>query len=644
MLFATSLRAKSLPKFHIFRLALPILIGAAFACSPALAEQPPSGLDEIAKASLEDLLHMTVTSVSRVPEELQDAPTPIYVLTSEDIRRSGATNLPEALRLVPGVEVAQQDANKWQVSIRGFNSRSANKLLVMIDGRTIYDPLFSGTLWETRDLMLENIDRIEVIRGPGGSTWGANAVNGVINVISKNARDTQGTVVTAGGGNEYRAFGGISYGGKILDDTYYRIFGQYAARDNGFLDQGSSDDSHNGRIGFRSDSSLDEASNVTLQGTLYDGDHDATQALGDTHGKGGSFQAQWQETLSDISKLTVQTYYERTLLDATILGERRNTAEINAQHQYQASDRLELISSLQYRYTEDHISNSDILALDPQDAHDSLISLGFQTRYDLIKDTLNLRTGAKLEHNDYSHFEVQPDIGISWNVDSNNTLWSSVSRAVRTPSRLENDGFVKGPDGGIIATGSPNLDSEDVLAYQIGYRSMPIENLLLDVATFYNVYDNLIVAEGSSIDNGAHGDTWGAELAATAKILEWWQVRASYTYLQMDLELDAGSTASPTQISAFEGSSPNNQASLWSHINVGKNWEFDVGVRYVDNLSFPQVSSYVVANTRLAYRVNKNLELAVVGQNLFDPHHFESGGPSASEVEQSVYGKVTVTF
>lgn len=237
--------------------------------------------------------------------------------------------------------------------------------------------------------------------------------------------------------------------------------------------------------------------------------------------------------MSDISRLTLQAYYDRIVLDASILGERRHTGEFNAQHQYQATNQLQLISSLQYRYTEDHITNSNVLGLDPQEERDSLVSFGFQGRFAAIKDVLDLRTGVKFEHNDYSNFEVQPDVGISWTVDPKNTLWASIARAVRIPSRLESDAFAATPAGQVIARGNRDLDSEELLAYQAGYRTILHENLLLDTTAFYNVYDHLVVSEGTSIENNLHGDTWGAELAATIKLQEAWELRAAYTYLRM---------------------------------------------------------------------------------------------------------------
>lgn len=633
---------------HKIRLSVPIYALVLWLCgvvAPAQAAQPFGSLEDIANASLEDLLHTTVTTASRVPEDLQSVPASIFVVTSEDIRRSGAMSIPDALRNVPGVNVAQRDADKWAVSIRGFNSRTADKILVLIDGRTIYDPLFSGTLWEIRDIVLEDVDRIEVIRGPGGSTWGANAVNGVINIITKHSRETQGGLVTAGGGTEQRGFGVFRYGGTLDEEHTYRVYGKYYNRDNGFLTNEVSDDSYNAQGGFRFDGESSADSSYMIAANGYNGDHDGVTPLDNVHGRGGSVQGRWDFNLSGRSHFSAQAYYDHIDLDASVLAERRNTTEVNLQHEYRATSRLELVSSFQYRYTSDDLGDSELVRIVPPRREDSLVAAALQMRFQLVPDTVHLRLGSKVEHNDYSLFEVEPDAGLSWNINPRHTVWASVARGVRTPSRLENDlQIIQSGTDNIVFRGNRNLAAENLIAYESGYRSLVSKELIFDVTGFYNSYDDLLVADGPTLGNSAHGSTYGVELATTWTASRACQIRAAYSYIRMDLALDPGSASSPDQIRGLEGNTPQNQASVNVRYDLSKNWESDFGLRYVDSLGAPHVSRYVVADARLSHRLSKSLELALIAQNLFDPHHFEQGGAGASEVQQGVYGKLTWTF
>ncbi|MFN8389862.1 MAG: TonB-dependent receptor [Bdellovibrionota bacterium] len=610
----------------------------------ARAVPAQGGLETIADASLEELLNMRVTTVSKLPEEVRRAPAAVYVLTSEDIRRSGATSIPEVLRLVPGVNVAHVDANKWAVSIRGFNGRTANKLLVMIDGRSLYDPLFSGTLWETKNLMLEDIERVEVVRGPGGSTWGANAVNGVINIITKHSRETQGALVSAGGGTEERGFGDARYGGKLSESAFYRVYGRYAAKDEGYLPDGVSDDSYRGQGGFRFDKAVTDSSSYWLQGNIYDGSHDGAVPFNDVEGQGHSLQGQYDIDYGSAGHLALNGYYDHTDFSTPLLGEKRNTGEVNLQYTISPLDRFTVLSGLQYRLTADNIRNSSVLAVDPTERTDSLGSAMLQGRYNLIDDVLEMRTGLKLEYNDYSRYEFEPDAGLSWSINPDNTVWVSVSRAVRTPSRLENDFLIVVPDTGQTFVANRALNSENLLAYEAGYRAVPVEKLLLDFTVFYNEYEQLAIAEGNTLSNAAHGHTYGAELAATWLAASGWQLTFGYSSLKLDLSLDPESTADPSQVTALEGNSPENQVFLTSRLDFAQSWELDTTLRYVAHLSFPRVSSYVVADARIGYRVADNLRLDLIGQNLFRGHHYEQGDANASEIQQGVYGRVTWTF
>ncbi len=607
----------------------------------------PASIDEqIRDAEIEDLLNMQVTSVSNAPENLRTSSAAVSVITSEDIRRSGVTSVMEALRGVPGVNVARQEQNKWAISIRGFNHRTSNKLLVLIDGRSIYDPLFSGTFWEVRDVFLEDVERIEVVRGPGGSTWGANAVNGVISIITKHAADTQGSLVSAGGGTEERVLGSVRHGGKISEDTFYRIYSRYVNRDNGYLAEGASDDSYNGQAGFRVDSRLGKDETLNLQGQIFQGDNEGVVGDFNTlHGEGGSVQGRWERRLSESSVFSTDGYYDHFDFDSGILGERRETGEVNIKEEHTFSDRFSSITALQYRYTTDQTFPSQIFSVDPDERNDHLYGGSFSGKYRAIKDVLDLHAGVKIQHNDYSGVEVQPDAGFAWTVNAKHTLWGSVSRAVRTPSRLENDfAFTLPETGQVVLRGNSDIEAENLLSYQLGHHFLLREDMLLSTTAFFNVYEDLLLGEGTTINNTGHGDTYGAELAATWSATSWWELRGAYSYLKVALSPDSDSTADPSVFLLEEGSAPQHQAVLTSRIDLPAGFELDGMLRYVDRLYSPDVASYVVADLRLGYRVSENLELSVVGQNLFDDHHFEQGGPEASQVQQGVYGKAVLTF
>lgn len=611
---------------------------------PAHSEASISSLEQIAKASLEDLMNFTVTSPSKIPEELRKVGGPIYVVTNENIRRSGARSVPEVLRMVPGVNVARIDANKWALSIRGFNGRGANKLLVLIDGRTIYDPLFSGTLWETRDVMLEDVDRIEVIRGPGGSTWGANAVNGVINIITKHSKKTQGGLIGAGGGTEERGFGQARYGGQISDRTSYRVYSKYYNRDSGYLPQGASDDSYQGSGGFRIDSKTSRDSEISVQGMAFDGRHDGVTGLNNTlDAHGASLQARWDWQHSEDSRLTVGGFVEDFDGSINILSENRDTFDLNIQEQTRVNNWLKLIAGIQYRSTSDLVRGSPGIELDPSHRNDDLIGASLAGKFALIENELDLNVGTKVEDNDYSGTEVQPDIGLIWTIDNFNTAWATVSKAVRTPSRLESDFIITNPATGILLRGTRDLEAEDLIAYQTGYRALLSESWLLGTAAFYNTYDNLVIFNGSTLGNDANGDTYGGEIWIDWRATDQWNIRTVYSYIDGNFDLDDGVPTTLSGPTTFDGNNPQNQAGIISSLDLSDRLQLDLAIRYVDRLASSHVSDYTVADARIGYRISSEVDISLVAQNLFD-RHFEQGGSSASKVEEGVYGKITWRF
>jgi len=660
----------------------------------AAAGEPGSGLADL---DLEDLMNIEVTSVSKRLEKMSQAASAIYVITNEDIRRSGATTIPDLLRTVPGLEVASIDASKWAITSRGFNGRFANKLLVLIDGMSVYTPQFSGVYWETRDVPLEDIERIEVIRGPGATLWGANAVNGVINIITKKASETQGGSMTAGGGSEEQGFGGVRYGGKLGDDAFYRIYTKYFNRDDFPNASGveGADDWRVLRGGFRIDWDPTDVDALTLQGDVYDGSQGERSTILMNDGppemplvfrtpnrkidvSGGNLLSRWHRKLSESSDLTLQLYYDRTeRMDPLIISEIRDTIDVDMQHSFAFGDRQRIIWGLGYRYTADENSNSFALGMDPDERADDLFSAFFQDEITLIPDRLAFTLGSKVEHNDYTGWEGQPSARLRWTPNPNHTVWAAVSRAVRTPSRAESDvriltlgteplelpnGMVIPPYNYLLSLqGSRDFESEDLVAYELGYRLQATERLYLDFATFYNDYSHLRTLEPGMPDfmvlppvfpliggNKMKGESHGIEITADYNALDWWRLTAGYTYLRMNLHLEDDSM-DPTDPESAEGENPQNQCFLQSRVDLPKNVEFDTILRYVDNLPSFDVHGYVTLDVRLGWKPTKNLDLSIVGRNLLDNQHLEYRSTAfvntePTEVPRSVYGKVTWSF
>jgi len=659
----------------------------AFMATVGWAKENPTDLTEL---PIEDLMNIEITSVSKKQQKLSDAAAAIFVITQEDIRRSGVTSIPEALRMAPGVEVAQINANQWAITARGFNSRFANKLLVLIDGRSVYSPLFSGVFWNVQDTLLEDIDRIEVIRGPGATLWGANAVNGVINIITKQAKDTQGGLISAGGGTQERGFGEIQYGGKIGEGTYYRAYTKYFNRNHSVDASGQA--AHDGwdalRGGFRLDSELSAHDSITLQGDIYRGKSGETLAVAsvkapfiqtfddDIHTQGGNILGRWIHTFSKSSEMVFQMYYDRTERQESINGEKRNTLDMDLQHRFALGERQEVVWGLGYRFTRDNIKNSFPVSFNPDQRTNHLFSGFAQDDIVLFKERLRLTLGSKFEDNDFTGFEIQPNVRMLWTPGSRHSLWGAVSRAVHTPARADVDLRVNAsvipplvpPNPGplpayVTLFGNPDLKSEELVAYELGYRFQATNRLSFDIASFYNVYDHLRSAEPGSpsveaspppphllfplmVSNQVKGKTYGVEVAADWRPLEWWRIQASYSYLQIKLN---GSESLDSTAKVDQGRSPHHQFHLRSSMDLRRDLECNLNFRFVDKLPDFDVKSYASLDVRLAWKPHPNLELAIVGQNLLSNHHAEFKGEAIisslpTEVERSVYGKITWRF
>ena len=632
---------------------------------------------DFTELSIEDLMNLEVTTVSKKAQKRSDTAAAVFVITQSDIQRSGAASIPEALRMVPGVEVARIDASKWAITVRGFNGRFANKLLVLMDGRALYTPAFSGVFWHMQDTLLEDIDRIEVIRGPGASLWGANAVNGVINIITKKADDSQGTYLTTGGGTEERFFAGVRYGGRLDDNLFYRMYAKYFDRDNAVDADGDKTADHwDGlRGGFRMDWEATGHDTMTLQGDIFDGQDGETITTSSLNPPysitsdeengyfGGNLLGRWMHRFSSTSETVLQLYYDRLERTSEILDVYQNTFDIDFQHRFQLGTRNQMMWGFGYRFVRDDFNNSFSTSIIPDSRDLDLVSAFVQDEIQLIPDRLGLILGSKFEHNDFTGFEVQPSGRLVWKPVEKQTLWGAISRAVRTPSRGEHGTFINSrvipPDGlypgspaqPVTLVGNGDFDSETLIAYELGYRIQPTSRLSLDVATFYNVYDNLRTIEPTGLfsataGNEMEGDTYGVELAADFQPLNWWRLQLSYSFLEMNLSLKDASLDTTSE--SAEGESPQNKVSIRSMMDLPHNLELDIWFRYVDNLPTQRLDDYTTLDVRFAWKPLKWLELAVVGQNLLADHHPEFKpeliDTSPTEVQKSVYGSVTCRF
>lgn len=632
--------------------------------SPA-APSPDDDLDEFLNLDIEQLrrtsvapaLETVVTTVSRQESTVGRSPAAVYVITSEMIRRSGATSIPEVLRMAPGVEVARIDSNKWAITVRGFNNRFSNKLLVQIDGRSVYDPTFAGVLWDEPDLLLEDIERIEVIRGPGATIWGANAVNGVINVITRRAEDTVGVYARAGGGSEELGFTSARIGGCAADGAvHWRLWGKWSERDRGLrAGEQSFDDWNQGRGGFRLDWTPGCCDTITFQGDYYEGISNAGRVIASPMPdrqrvdlRGGYVMGRWTRELSDESDLSLQAYIdhkERPGENEVDWG--LDTYDVDFQHRLRCGYRHQLIWGLGYRHISDRLVPlpGSLAWFVPAKRKTDLLSGFVQDEVTLVDDHLFFTIGTKLEENDYTGFEIQPSARLLWSPDATRAAWGAFSRAVRTPSRAEDDIRVA-LGGPVFIIGSRDIVSAEVLAYEIGYREQPIEQFSWDVALFYNVYDNLLTSTlafpNLVFSNDMTGETYGVELFGNLDVTSCWRLSASYTFLRMHLH--PGPTSSMTGELA-EGSSPRNQASIRSSWDLGRDWQLDVAARYVDSLPGQFTPSYITMDLRAGWQPTERLELAVVGQNLLDAAHKEFNTTEDllqfTEAQRGVYGSLT---
>lgn len=641
----------------------------------AFANSSLSSVSALADLSLEQLGSVEVTSVSKSVQNLQSAAAAITVVTNEEIRRSGATSIPDALRFVPGINVARQSASEWAVSSRGFSSISSEKLLVLSDTRSIYTPLFSGVLWDVQDYLLEDIDRIEVIRGPGASLWGSNAVNGVINITTKKAQDTQGLYVETALGTEDRVTAAARYGATAENGASYRIYGKYIDRDDTLNSTATStDDWHLGHVGARSDWDVTTSDSITVQGDLYHGTigkHAPSITVigrqGPTGGldvdvSGGNVLGRWQHQIDDTSNFVLRAYYDNTHRNDPSYRDDLNTFDVDFQHQFDFTARQQIIWGLNYHLTENKNVGKGIFNVDPDFSRDQLFGLFVQDQIALL-DSLHLTLGTKFEHNDFSGYETQPSARLAWQFSPSSTLWTAVSRAVRVPTRLERDIAVEVTfdDPSVVLQGNRDFKSEVLESYEVGYRWQARDNLALDLAAFHNHYSGLASLEvgtpyinpvnGFTVipiinKNTTDGSTQGIETQITFVPISVWRFSVNYSYLDMQID----PTGLDINRGAFlAGATPRHQFGLRSFLDLPADTELDIQFRYLSAIRhLPQIvngdgiSAYGEMDLRLAKRLSKQLEVSLVGQNLLHDHHTEFGTPEArGDIQRSVYAKIT---
>jgi iron complex outermembrane recepter protein len=620
--------------------------------------------NDFSDLSLEELMDIEVISVTRAEgQNLFSSPAAIHVITEEDIRRSGHQQLPELLRLVPGIHVARMDANKWAIAARGANGRYNRLQLVQMDGRTLYTPAFSGVSWITQDAILADLDRLEIIRGPGASLWGANALNGIINIVSKPASETQGFFLKAVGGTREGGIAALRYGGAIDDDAHYRVY--LKGQSHGDFDPaGYSDDWQRYQAGFRADFALAGEDSLTIQGDVFDlsaGEAlntvnlttGVTRGIADNHQhRGANILARWTHSLED-SEMQLQAYYDWTHWIIPYPGadydQQLGLLDIDFHHSLVASAAHQLVWGLNYRHLSTDITPGGSIAVVDGDITQQTISGFLQDTITLIPDELTLILGTKLEHNELTHFEYQPSLRLAYQLHPDHVVWAAVSRAVRVPSLVERYGDLTlaaaGPGLPVRLLHNSDFQSETLIAYELGYRTRALENVSLDVAAFANRFDNVqTFRQVSPLDlefsNEENGEAFGVEASLTWQAAENWRLVGNYSYVTLQLHgLDE----------TAEGDSPENLASLQSYLDLSDDLELNAALYYADNVPHMDVGAYTRLDVGLTWRPSANVSLSIWGQNLLDESHPEHGpddylSRQSAEVKRAVLGELKIEF
>lgn len=623
----------------------------AVVCSPVAARAEGedgavqagySGPRDLARLSLEELAEIEVTSVSLRAESLADAAASVFVIGSDDIRRSGAASLPEALRLAPNLNVQRINASDYAITARGFNGyETANKLLVLIDGRSVYSTLHSGVFWETLGVALEDIERIEVISGPGGSLYGANAVNGVINVITRSAQTTRGPALAISAGEEDRTIT-ARLGGDLGADGGWRLYVRGFERGDTLLPagaQGASDQSHGFRTGLRLDWRTG-ADRWTFEGDGYEHEVVAGNGTSDAVASGGFAQVRWARDLDGGGGLQAGVYHMVDYLDYGFTRERQYRTDLRAQYAF-TRGRHALVLGGNYRLNNSRLTTVFPTGLDPTQRDIRLAALFAQDQIAITPD-LTLTLGAKVEQDSFSGTHVLPNARLAWRLGGEDLVWASASRAVRTPSRIDRDLFAPG----FLEAGG--FQSEELTAYELGYRGAPLDRFNLSVSLFYNEYEKLRTVSATPpallplrFTNLGEGSTWGGELWAAFDVGPRWRLKAGANVLEKDL------SSPPSDITGLisQGDDPGHEFLLVSQAQLTDDVAFDVQLRHQGRLDASNLPAYTEADARLGWRLRPDIELALVGRNLLDASHQESADPQRGRlIERSIHLQLRTGF
>ncbi len=638
--------------------------------------------------TLENLMNIKVTSASKKEQKLSHVAAAIFVITQDDIQHSGATNIPDVLRMAPGVDVAQIDANHWAISIRGSNATYANKVLVLIDGRSVYSDSFSGVFWDQQDVPLEDIDRVEVIRGPGGTIWGANAVNGVINIITKDSRETHGGLISAGGGTATPADTLAQYGGAAGSNGSYRVFGRYFDVNNAATPGGQSatDGWHGAHGGFRTDWDLSQTDKLSVEGDMMStagGENVyeifpniplATNLNEPVTNIVGDMMARWEHTLANGSQTSLQVYYDYVhRFGDEGVDQHSHTLDVEFQDHLSLGSRHDIVWGLNYRVDDISLVGTTAYSyqFDPSHRLDNL-ETGFLQDEIAITKSVFLTLGSKFEHNAYTGFEYEPSAQLLWTPSARQTLWASASRAIRQPAMLDtnskfNVGLYQlgGGDFGIATlSGDPHPQSENLLDFEIGYRNQISKRLSVDLTGFLGYYRNLETLEPQdtfTVDSGlphlaipevfafsAHGRDNGAEIFVKWDASSRLKISAGYSFLDVSATPDASATGSAVFVPSAD--SPRHQIQVRSQLKLWRNLDWDASASWTSalaNVPFYYVPDYTRVDSQLTWHAGESLQFSVVGQNLTSPRHLEFAdtlGINGTLVLRSVFAKVQWRF
>jgi len=675
-------------KFFTGMVRSALIMSLTLQSMPCWANSTNNGVNEYLDMDITQLMQVTITSVSKREQSLSDAAAAIYVISQDDIRRSGVTSIPEALRMAPGLQVARLNSNNWAVTSRGLaNGQFSNKLLVLIDGRTAYTPSFSGTYWDMQTTLLEDIDRIEVIRGPGATVWGANAVNGVINIITKKSAETQGGIVSVATGNVDEIQGGIRYGASLNTSTDGRAYITYSKRDSFdlLLDGSDANDNWDSLAGgFRLDGELAQKSTWTLQGDIYSNDENQSiapyltrtppfisQNRSELDAKGWNILGRYERSLTN-GAFKFQAYFDYFNRDESIAEQTFKTTDFELQYERQLYGIHDLTFGLGYRNIDASAGVSFTLSADPSSRNDHLYSGFIQDTITLVEEELWFTLGTKWEHNEFTGNELQPSGRLMWQPTEKQSVWGSISRAVRTPSIIERTGNIKVgfnpsllPATPFISVAANNqFDSEELIAYEAGYRWSPVDNLFFDFAVFYNDYEELLGGQPAptptnpaqgQFANNVEGNTYGVEVVAEWNAEQWLGFTFVYSYLHLDFD-GSSILGDNAQAIILESNAPQHQASLRTNIDFLNDWQANIWLRYVSELDAAsgvaqmfgiEVDAYMECDINLSWRPTENFELIAAGQNLLDSSHLEFVSAlftPPAEVERSFYLKAKYKF